>query len=34
MAPGIVKLLVEGADVSYDAEQGPKGPAAPNVRPL
>jgi CspA family cold shock protein len=28
------KSLSEGAKVSYDAEQGPKGPAAANVRPL
>ena len=27
------KSLAEGAKVSYDAEQGPKGPAAANVRP-
>ena len=26
--------LTEGASVSYDAEQGPKGPAAANVRAL
>ena len=26
------KSLTEGAKVSYDAEQGPKGPAAANVR--
>ena len=25
------KTLAEGAKVSYDAEQGPKGPAAANV---
>jgi cold shock protein len=28
------KSLDEGAKVSYDAEQGPKGPAAANVRTL
>jgi CspA family cold shock protein len=28
------KSLAEGAKVSYDAEQGPKGPAAANVRAL
>jgi CspA family cold shock protein len=28
------KSLAEGAKVSYDAEQGPKGPAAGNVQPL
>jgi CspA family cold shock protein len=28
------KSLQEGAKVSYDAEQGPKGPAATNVTPL
>jgi CspA family cold shock protein len=28
------KSLAEGAKVSYDAEQGPKGPAAANVQPL
>jgi len=28
------KSLVEGAKVSYDAEQGQKGPAAANVRPI
>jgi cold shock protein len=28
------KSLVEGAKVSYDAEQGPKGPNAANVTPL
>ena len=27
-------LLAEGAKVSYDAEQGPKGPAAANVQTL
>jgi cold shock protein len=26
------KSLAEGAKVSYDAEQGPKGPAAKNVQ--
>jgi CspA family cold shock protein len=26
------KSLAEGAKVSYDAEQGPKGPAAANVQ--
>jgi CspA family cold shock protein len=28
------KSLAEGARVSYDAESGPKGPAAANVTPL
>jgi cold shock protein len=28
------KSLVEGAKVSYDAEQGPKGPAVANVQKL
>jgi len=28
------RSLAEGAKVSYEAEQGPKGPAAANVRPL
>ena len=28
------KSLAEGAKVSYDAEQGPTGPAAANVQPL
>jgi CspA family cold shock protein len=28
------KSLAEGAKVSYDAEQGPKGPAATNVQTL
>ena len=28
------KSLAEGAKVSYDAEQGPKGPAAKNVQPI
>src|SRR5213593_1977323 len=28
------KSLAEGAKVSYDAEQGPKGPAAANVQAL
>ena len=28
------KTLAEGAKVSYDAEQGPKGPAAANVQAL
>jgi len=28
------KSLDEGAKVSYDAERGPKGPAAANVRTL
>jgi cold shock protein len=33
MASGF-KSLAEGSKVSYDAEQGPKGPAASNVRAL
>ncbi len=28
------KSLAEGAKVSYDAEEGPKGPAATNVQAL
>jgi cold shock protein len=28
------KTLTEGAKVSYDAEQGPKGPNAANVVPI
>jgi cold shock protein len=28
------RSLTEGAKVSYDAEQGPKGPAAPNDHAL
>jgi len=28
------KSLAEGAKVSYDSEQGPKGPSATNVQPL
>ena len=28
------KSLTEGAKVSYEAEQGPKGPAAANVQPI
>jgi CspA family cold shock protein len=28
------KSLTEGAKVSYDTEQGPKGPAAANVVPV
>ena len=31
---GGFKSLAEGAKVSYDAEQGDKGPAAANVQPL
>jgi cold shock CspA family protein len=29
-----VRSLAEGAKVSYDAEQGPKGPAAANIQTL
>lgn len=29
-----IRSLTEGAPVSYDTEQGPKGPAAANVRAL
>ncbi len=28
------RTLAEGAKVSFDAEQGPKGPSAVNVQPL
>jgi cold shock protein len=28
------RTLAEGAKVSYEAEQGPKGPAAANVSPV
>jgi cold shock protein len=28
------KSLTEGAKVSYDVEQGPKGPSAANARPV
>jgi CspA family cold shock protein len=28
------KSLAEGAKVSYEAEQGPKGPAAASVQPI
>jgi len=28
------KLLAEGAKVSFETEQGPKGPAAANVQPV
>lgn len=28
------RTLAEGAKVSYEAEEGPKGPAAANVQPL
>jgi cold shock protein len=31
---GGFRTLAEGARVSYDAEQGPKGPAAANVQTL
>ena len=31
---GGFKSLAEGAKVSYEAERGPKGPAAANVRTL
>ena len=28
------RTLAEGAKVSYEAEQGPKGPSAANVQPI
>jgi CspA family cold shock protein len=28
------KTLAEGAKVSYEAEEGPKGPSAANVQPI
>ena len=28
------RTLAEGAKVSFDAEQGPKGPSATNVQPI
>ncbi len=28
------RTLAEGAKVSYEAEQGPKGPSATNVQPI
>ena len=28
------RTLVEGAQVSYEAEEGPKGPSAVNVQPI
>ena len=28
------RTLTEGAKVSYEAEQGPKGPSATNVQPI
>jgi CspA family cold shock protein len=31
---GGFRTLVEGAKVSFEAEQGPKGPAAVNVQPI
>ena len=34
IAGGGFKSLAEGANVSYDAETGPKGPNASNVQPL
>ena len=34
IAGGGFKSLAEGAKVSYDSEQGPKGPAASNVQVL
>jgi CspA family cold shock protein len=34
VANGGYRSLAEGAKVSYDAEAGPKGPQAVNVKPL
>jgi CspA family cold shock protein len=34
IAGGGFRSLTDGARVSYDTEQGPKGPAAKNVQPV
>ena len=34
IAGGGFRSLTDGARVSYDTEQGPKGPAATNVQPV